>query len=164
MSADCEHDTIVNSMNQKEQELSSKIIFYKNNIEQLIRIKALEEELETLIGQVDVEYGKRRESERQERIKLQRIEYCKDNCKKAFEMLAYQNKHNEMLNPKYRPLNGIDIPVIVSGYLSQGQFKFEYIFDKINNTSDYNVKCIINKDVRNIILGTFNESRGFTLE
>jgi hypothetical protein len=164
MSADCEHDTIVNSMNQKEQELSSKIIFYKNNMEQLIRIKALEEELETLIGQVGVEYGKRRETERQERIKLQRIEYCKDNCKKAFEMLAYQNKHNEMLNPKYRPLNGIDIPVIVSGYLGQGQFKFEYIFDKINNTSDYNVKCIINKDVRNIILGTFNESRGFTLE
>ncbi len=159
-----EYTAIERNMDKKEEELIAKITFYKNNMEQLIRIKALEEELETLIGQVDVEYGKRRESERQERIKLQRIEYCKDNCRRAFDMLAYQNKHNEMLNLYRKPVNNIDIPVNISG---QGQCKFTYIFDKIDkidNTNDYNMTCIINKDSSNAISGKFNESRGFTLE
>jgi hypothetical protein len=159
-----EYTAIERNMDKKEEELIAKITFYKNNMEQLIRIKVLEEELETLIGQVDVEYGKRRESERQKRINLEFINYCKDNCKKAFEMLAYQNKHNEMLNLYRKPFSSIDIPVNVSGHLGQGQFKFTYIFDKIDNTNDYNMTCIINKDSSNAISGKFSESRGFTLE
>ena len=56
MSSNTKYNEIVLIFNKKEEELKNKIKFYKENMDQLIRIKMLEAELEGLEGKVSEKY------------------------------------------------------------------------------------------------------------
>jgi hypothetical protein len=160
MSIISDYENLVINMNKKEQELHSKVKYYKENMEQLIRIKLLEQELESLDAKVQCEIGIRAEKNRQDNIQKERIQYCKDNCKTAFDMLNYQNQHNNMMANFQKQKLSIKIPVVVKGFIGQGQFNFTYSFKKLDN-NNYETICTINSDTNNLIEGIYNVESGF---
>jgi hypothetical protein len=157
---DTEYNITAEAMNKKEIELKNLIKYYKENKEQIIRIKFMEVELNRLKSEIDIEYNNLVTKQRQERIQLERIKYCKENCQAAFDMLYYQNNHNQMMQiQSNRGSISIDIKVIDS-LLCNGTYRLIYNFDKINSTT-YNVSCIINNDKKCIINGIYTTEKGF---
>jgi hypothetical protein len=154
-----DYDNLVENMNAKEKELKNQIEYYRTNMEQLIRIKYMETELNRLKSEIETEYRKRCLKQHQSDIQFERIKYCKDNCKKAYDTLMYQNKHNEMMNNRKNNTNAIHIDVQMSGKIGNGNYRFQYTFDKIDNI--FNVTCIINGDTKNQITGTYSPEAGF---
>jgi hypothetical protein len=154
-----DYDNLVENMNAKEKDLRNQIEYYRTNMEQLIRIKYMESELDKLKSEIEVEYRKRCLKQHQYDIQFERIKYCKDNCKKAFDTLIYQNKHNEMMNNRTNNKNTIYLDVQMSGKNSNGNYRFQYTFDKIDNI--FNVTCIIGGDIKNQIIGTYSPEAGF---
>jgi hypothetical protein len=157
-----------NEINKKEEDLINKIKYYKDNMEQLIRIKILENELENITNSIKNEVDIRQLKQREDDIKNERIKYCKENCEKAYDMFIYQYTHNEMMNTLYRTNrnNIISLNIqINSSYMGNCGFRFDYIFNKNDNSLDkYNVTCIINGDSNNSIKGVFDKIQGFITE
>jgi hypothetical protein len=153
------YDNLVDNMNAKEKELQNQIEYYRTNMEQLIRIKYMEAELDKLKKEIEIEYRKRCLKQRQSDIQIEYLKYCKDNCKKAFDTLMYQNKHNEMMNNRTNNKNIIHIDVQMSGKIVNGTYSFQYAFDKFDNI--FNVTCVINGDIKNQITGIYSPDTGF---
>lgn len=159
MNSNTEYNDFATIMNEKEKELQNQIEYYRTNMDQLIRIKYMEAELDKLKSEIETEYRKRCLKQHQTDIHFERLKYCKDNCKKAYDTLIYQNKHNEMMNNRTNNKNTIRIDVQVNGKIGNGNYAFQYTFDKIDNT--FNVTCVINGDIKNQITGTYSPETGF---
>ena len=162
MSSNTKYNEIVLIFNKKEEELKNKIKFYKENMDQLIRIKMLEAELEGLEGKVIENYNTNMRKKREEDCKKAIIEYCSQNCKEAFDKYIYQKKHYEMTGQRFYRDNELFINVNVSSLLGCGQFRFYYTFDKIDNTK-YNVICSMNNNGSNSVKGIYDVDHGFSI-
>jgi hypothetical protein len=162
MSSNAEYNEIVLIFNKKEEELKNKIKFYKENMDQLVRIKMLEAELEGLEGKVSEKYHTNMSKKRKEDIMKLKIEYCSQNCKEAFDKYIYQKNHYEMTGQRFNRDNELFINVNVSGLLGCGQFRFYYTFDKIDSKK-YNITCSINNNHNDIVKGVYDIDDGFSI-
>lgn len=154
---------LVAAMNAKEKDLQNQIKFYKENREQLLRIKSLEEELDTLKAGIEKEYKISSFKQQQNDIQSEYIKYCKENCKVAFDTLMYQNNHNKMMNSKTTTKNNIYINVEMKIQMNRkmirnGIYIFQYTFDKFGDI--YNVICNI-EGTGQTVTGIYSPESGF---
>lgn len=124
------YEKLVIEHNQKEEELSAKIKFYKENTEQLFRIYSLETEFSNLQTDIQKLYAtKMREAEEKRRMQ-EYIQIISDNCKDAYQMYLL-NVRNYRKNPHEIQINTIG-----------RKYYINYSFNKIDDKR-YNVKSNI---------------------
>lgn len=151
---------LADEMNKKEVELATKIKFYKENKEQLLRIKFLEVELNGLVETINQDYFKKQEELRQQCIIDERNKFIKERCNTAFKM--YQTRKDlsgirdiKQLSTIRNEIEG-NLPIL-------NCVRCVYLFEEVNNGESYNVTCIMNRDDKNPIRGTFTINGGFKL-
>jgi hypothetical protein len=113
------YSKFVDEYNQKENDLLAKIKFYKENKHQLLRIKMLEAELESLQTDLNTEHAIKMREMEENKKKDEYIKIISENCKDAFQM--YQlNKRN------FRNSNTVQICTLCKTYY------INYTFTEIN--------------------------------
>lgn len=130
MSDNIIYEMLVNEHNQKENDLIAKIKFYKENKDQLLRIKMLEEELTSLEKDLNTEHSIKMREVEETKLKDKYIKIILENCKDAYQM--YQlNKRNSNRRPN-----------IVQIYTLCKTYYINYTFKEINE-KEYDVSANI---------------------
>lgn len=112
------YDHFKNEMNKKEENIQNEILFYKENMEQILRIELLQHELSELKEKMNDEKFKRinlwREKKKNEEYKQgynEFINLCRTNCKEAFEKFKEHEAQVGANYPRNRlpPLNSTEL-------------------------------------------------------
>jgi hypothetical protein len=140
------YDKLINDMNKTEQELIDQIRYYKEHIEQIIRIEQLKEELSELKMNIPREITKRR-------IETQRItdyntivQTLQNSSHDAFENYTYERRRAVIIGNSTWIY--VKTPV--------GNQKITYVFNKQkDNNHIYDVYCDT-PTLKGIQIGQFN--------
>jgi hypothetical protein len=142
------YQKLQNEHNQKEQDLIAKLKFYKENKDQLVRIKILEHELEGL----QTELNKLSQIKMREMYqKKENEEYLKiisENCKNAYEIYLV-NKKNFVQN-----FNKINI--------KKSRHDVIYTFEEINE-KEVKVTIYIH-ELRKNVNGLYHVDNGLSIK
>jgi len=146
MSSNTEYD----DLDKKEEELKEKLEFFKENMEQIVRIKCLEGEIEDMKEKIENEYKKHKQTKKDEKRSRELINLCKENCQKAFEQYMYEKLQADMIKSKRDIIISLDvvlreyIPCMpgISPLHLDNRLIFHYKFD-ILNEKRYSVNCEI---------------------
>jgi hypothetical protein len=112
------YDNFKNEMNKKEENIQNEILFYKEHMEQILRIELLQHELSELKEKMNDEKFKRINLCREKRAKDQYknnfdefINLCRINCKEAFEKIKNYEAQVNGNYPRNRlpPLNSTEL-------------------------------------------------------
>jgi hypothetical protein len=153
----------------KEKELQDKLDFFKENIEQLVRIKCLEGEIEDVKEKIENEYKKCQQTKKDEKRSSELIKLCKENCQKAYEKYMYEKLQADMIKSK-RDIT-ISLDVVLREYIRgmpgisplhlENRLIFHYKFD-ILDEKRYDVVCEINLSHFKI-KGIYDIDNGFSV-
>lgn len=105
-SSDSLLNIIVDELNKMENNLIDKIKYYKENREQLIRIKLLEAELQNLENQIQVESTIQLQKLEKNKKDKEYNQICIDSCKDAFKLYKL-NLINMRTNPYFVQINSV---------------------------------------------------------
>lgn len=151
------YQDLVNEHNNKETILNAKIQFYKDNKEQLIRIKLLEIELVELENEINKDVHIKKNEQEKIQLKENYIKICSDNCKDAFQMYILNIRNN------IRNGHQIQINTLCRKYY------INYTFTKLDE-KNYKVITNIPNYLQGIgmnsqgnIYGNYSLENGFTL-
>ena len=125
-------------LNAKEAQLHKEVEFYKANLEQLIRIYALEQELEYFKGKVAEGYAKQKH---EDSIKNEILNPCREHIQKLFQSIITL----WMYGDRQKYTDYIELPKLMNGS-SPGRVQY-----KIEQLDDLSFKCTaIGTTVHNI--------------
>jgi len=132
-------------MNNKELQLQETIQYYKENIEQLIRIKLLEEELANLKSEIDHKYRIKSNEIQINKRNNEIIDIVTKNCEKAYKIYLEKSLNSMSYEENIR----IEVlPTIGHGIVS-----LQYKFKKINENI-YFLTCKYNGSIT--LSGSYN--------
>ena len=165
MSSNTEYEVL----NKKEEELKEKLQFFKENMEQLVRIKCLEAEIEDVKEKIENEYKKYQQTKKDEKRSRELIQLCKENCHKAYKKYMYEKLQSEMIKSKRDITISLDVVLReyiqcmpgVSPLITDNRLIFHYKFD-ILDEKRYSVDCEINLSHFKI-KGIYDIDNGFSV-
>lgn len=151
------YQDLVNEHNNKETILNAKIRFYKDNKEQLIRIKLLEIELVELENEINKDAHFKKNEQEKLQLKENYIKICSDNCKDAFQVYLLNIRNN------IRNGHQIQINTLCRKYYINYTFSTldEKNYKVITNIPNYSQGIGMNS--QDNIYGNYSLENGFTL-
>jgi hypothetical protein len=157
MADNINYEMLVNEHNQKEGKLLAKIKFYKENKDQLLRIKMLEEELNNLENDLNSEHVTKLREAEENNLNNYYINIISKYCKEGFKMYQLDKKNNRK--------NSHNILVITVCRRFYINYTFKEINEKEYEVSAYIPAFRLPMDIHgNVINGIYHIENGLTIK
>jgi len=148
---------LVDEYNQKEDELLAKIKFYKENKDQLLNIKMLEEELNNLEKDLNTEHITKLKDAEENNLNNYYINIISKYCKDGFKMYQLDKKNNRK--------NSHNIMIITTCRNYYINYTFKEINEKEYEVSAYIPAFRLPRNIHGkVINGIYHVDNGLTIQ
>jgi hypothetical protein len=136
------YQKIIDEMNEREEDLKYQIKYYRENSEQVLRIKEYERELEVMKGNIQDNFMRKQAEYITEVRHREYIDMCVKNFNTAFT--TYKNK---MISESYEESLKTDTQILITVEMPAGYHELMYRF---THEPDKN-RCDINCDISTFV-------------